>query len=367
MISVFLHPDRANLSYMLSSNGTVIKNPLSAYVIYERNGIWYLQLEFPISEVHGKEIPNEAVFKVDLGFIDKQLFRLLYVIKNKKKKTYTCYCNHVFFDAQKEVVVFDKRSIKTNWTGAVNTLNTIISESSPKNPYHVYGRLNGQTTTAYWEKYNLLECMFGDDDNTLVNRWMTDMQNYHPIAMYDNFNCYFGDMSNYPQALKPKNIYFSAQSELTDNQETISTETTITGIIPQAYNGYMLPNHEIVKSSKWDSYKIHRIEFRSYDDIKLKEDASDDEQDIAYDNLTQVYAALRERANEELAKESNPTTTYGIKPIELPNYKPKVIKPNDTIYLVDELTGKSSQSFQLNSYKWNLITNYAEDIEVIVR
>lgn len=365
-IGVFLYPERSTNDYMLSSNGTVIFHPLSAYVEFKRNSIWYLKVEFPIADLHGKELPNEAIFKVDLTYAKNQFFRMIYKKIDRKKNTYTCYCNHVFFDSQKEVIVFDKRSINTNWSGAINTANTIISECSPRNPYHVYGEINGQTTTAYWEDYNLIQCLFGTEDNTLINRWEDDVKQYHPTAMFDNFNCYFGDGEKYPDAMKPKNIYFSTSSEIEDNSLTETMENTVTGIIPKAYNGYMLPNHEIVKSSKYDQYKIHRIEFRKYDDIKLKEDASEDEKDTAYDTMDQVYTALREAANKDLALEDVPEKTYKLKPVDLPQYKNqrKIIKTNDYIVLVDEKTGVSETKFYIESYKFDLIKETTDSIEV---
>lgn len=84
-IGVFLYPERSTNDYMLSSNGTVIFHPLSAYVEFKRNSIWYLKVEFPIADLHGKELPNEAIFKVDLTYAKNQFFRMIYKKIDRKK------------------------------------------------------------------------------------------------------------------------------------------------------------------------------------------------------------------------------------------------------------------------------------------
>lgn len=364
-VGVFLHTSRADLDYMLASNGNVIVHPTEATIEYNRNGIWYLKITFPMSDIHNNEIPNEAMFKVNLPFADSQLFQTIYITQDKVARTYTCYCNQVFFDCQKEVVVFDNRTINSNWTGAIDTANEIIGENTAKNSYHIYGQLDGQTTTAYWVDYNLIECIFGTGDNSLVNRWTSDMSTYHPCAMFNNYDCYFGDSQYYPDYLKPTTQYIPKEC-MTKREKTVSMENVTTAIVPKSYNGHMLPNHEIVKSSLWDSYRIHRIEFKTYEDIKLKDDASDDEKDTAYSTLAELYVALRNVAKQDLESLMNPVTTYSVNLVNssVSTNLRKDIKLNDTIKAIDDTGELTGLEFYIEKMTYNLVTEYAESLEI---
>lgn len=87
----------------------------------------------------GMEISDESVFKVDINFEEPQLYRIVYPRYNKQSDTYTCYATHVFFDSQKEVFVFDDRTMSGTWQDAINTANDIITKSRPNYPYKIYG------------------------------------------------------------------------------------------------------------------------------------------------------------------------------------------------------------------------------------
>lgn len=247
----------------------VIANPLSADVYMVRNNVWYLKIEFPKNDLHGLKMTNEALFKVDLNFAKGQKFRVVYHKFNKLKETITCYATHVFFDSQNEVYVYDNRTYDGTWDGAINTANSIITKAKPKSPYVVHGKSDsGETNNCYWEQYNLIQCLFGDRDNSLINRWKDTSDDEYTTAMFDNYDCYFGDNIYYPSKLKRNDIYLYSNSIVMDYTKTITMEDVITGIIPKGYDGIMLPNDEIVQGSLWDKYKIHRIQIIEYSDVK---------------------------------------------------------------------------------------------------
>lgn len=140
MIHLFLSKKNTTYQQMIERNGDIVlKNCKSAKATFERNSIWYVEIEFPKSELLGMKISEESVFKVDLNFEKAQLFRIVYFKENRISDTYVCYATHIFFDSQKEIFVFDDRTVNSTWDGAIKTANDIIEKSKSKYPYHVYG------------------------------------------------------------------------------------------------------------------------------------------------------------------------------------------------------------------------------------
>ena len=140
MIHLFLSKKNTTYQQMIERNGNIVlKNCKSAKATFERNSIWYVEIEFPKSELLGMKISEESVFKVDLNFETAQLFRIVYFKENRISDTYVCYATHIFFDSQKEIFVFDDRTVNSTWDGAIKTANDIIEKSKSKYPYHVYG------------------------------------------------------------------------------------------------------------------------------------------------------------------------------------------------------------------------------------
>ncbi len=522
MIHLFFSNKKTTYEQMLNRNGDVIiKHAISAKAIFERNTTWYIEIEFPKSELLGMEITDESVFKVDFNFEKNQLYRIVYPKYQKSSDTYICYATHVFLDAQKEAFVFDDRTMDGNWTKAIQTCNDIIKDSSTKFKYVVHGttwqedyctpqdnmmvyfknmdnqslsidipnasedvntqsqlysynktsaqtfllkkcdKVNGYQTwgilalcscrwlaynssnnivqgsmgtspasnekwvflpnngtykiccanninmnfypiggaksgaqlmiynhgftdmasvlrwnivdaesikTAYWVRYNLIQCMFGSDDNSMINRW-PECEKHRYVAMLNNYDCYFGNPNNYSNELKP-NEYFISNRELSEYTKKKSYENVVTGIIPKAYNGRILPNHEIVKSSKWDVGEIHRIEVQEYSDVILQADNSDSKKTTlgVFTNEANLQAYLRVQAHKTLETElQEPTTETSITFEELftsntPNANR--LKLNDIIYVETEMGERNK--FYINKLTYNLITELPEDMDLVL-
>lgn len=372
----FYNKDTFNLENVLKYHGDyVINKPISATFKPTRNGIWYLELEVTKESVGGKEIPEESLIKVDLNYASNQLFGILYVQENKKKGTYKIYANHVFFDCQKEVIVFDNRTIKGTWEGAISTLNEkLIQRSGSNYPYKVYGNSvdGSETRTAYWERKNIIDCMFGTEDNSMVNRWTEcDANSY--TAMLDNYDCYFGDGNQYAEHLKPNTYRFNMDKIAIENSLKVSVENIVTGIVPKAYNGRLLPNSEIVKLEDYDTRRIHRIEFIEYSDLKFVDDVSDEsEKSSAYQTLDALYSALRAHAKRDLrskkyrySKKERDIKIADLFGYDEGNYEnTKKIKLNDVIELYDPIDG-SLVTFKLQELEYDLITENVKSIKIL--
>lgn len=223
-------------------------------------------------------------------------------------------------------------------------------------------------STAYWQKYNLIQCMFGTENNTLCNRWIECETEYF-TAMFDNYHCYFGDSISYPTNLQQKEYHFNTDNKVEEYIRKINVENVVTGIVPQSYNGHMLPNNEIVKSAYYEGYyNIHRIVFREYNDIKLFDDVSGQTEidGSVYRTIGNLQRALRVRANLELEAQSfgNGLTeiTTTVKATQLINDMTKEddlkqIKLNDILFINDI-------RYKIKSMVFNLITEKASSFDI---
>lgn len=527
MINLFCQSQKYSYEYMISHNGDVtIKHPIEAYVNMARNEIWYLTITFPRSDLLGFEIENEAIFKVDLNFERDQLFRTIYKKYNKGDDTYTVYANHIFFDAQKEVFIFDNRTVKATWDGAIENLNRIVQASGSNHPYRIYGRnwynnfenvapedgiivyfrnvqnpsyaldvpnasetsgtqlqtyvrnqsaaqsfmlkkvgeykgagvygilslcscrwvkssggkvvlgsvntepasndekwiiiktnngyelapysyiyygmypsstniANGNavivydrgtgttgsacrwylesadsTATAYWERYNIIQCMFGTEDNSLMNRW-NECELHRYTAMLDNYSCYFGRPKNYPFNLQPSDIRVD-NKQLTNYAKKISMEKVVTGLIPKAYNGRILPNNEIVKSEMWNNYSLHRIEVKEYSNIKLLEDDTEASKNTlgVFQNLSTLQSYLRIVSQKDLKYSERlqyPTseTTCTIEDLfGNDNVYSETIKLNDIIHA--SVGNNQTEIFYIDELKYDLISLKVTDMKLVL-
>ena len=51
-----------------------------------------------------------------------------------------------------------------------------------------------------WDGMNVIECLFGTNDNSMANAY-PQVAEKHTTAMFNNYDCYFGDMGAYPTEL----------------------------------------------------------------------------------------------------------------------------------------------------------------------
>ena len=149
-----------------------------------------------------------------------------------------------------------------------------------------------------------------------------------------------------------------------------SMENVVTGIIPKAYNGRLLPNNEIVKASNWDTDEIHRIDVKEYSDIKLIADDSQAKKTTlgVFTNEVNLRNYLRIQAKKSLEKElQEPNTETSVKfeelfPYNVPNAQ--ALKINDSIFVETDF-GKRER-FYLNKLTYNLITERPEDLDLVL-
>lgn len=239
-------------------NGDMTLLPTSAQVHVILNGAWEATLEHPIdADGRWKYITEDAVIKMP-SFNGEQLFRIKQT--EKKDSGVSAVLEPIFYDSMDDCFLTDIRPTNKNGQEALALM------TAPNSKYS--GRSNiSKASTAYYEYKNLMEAINGDDDNSFINRWGGEI-------LFDNFNVIINDRAggDYGVELRyGKNI---PQDGLT---ETVDTREVVTRIYPKAYNGHKLSGSGCVDSSLINSYPTVRTATMSFEDVKLAEDASEDD------------------------------------------------------------------------------------------
>lgn len=265
-------------------NGDMTLMPTSAQVHVILNGAWEASLEHPIdADGRWKYIAEDAVVKMP-SFNGEQLFRIKQT--EKKDSGVSAVLEPIFYDSMDDCFLTDIRPTNKNGQEALDLM------TAPNSKYSGSSNIK-KASTAYYEYKNLLEAINGDDDNSFINRWGGEI-------LFDNFNVLINDRAggDYGVELRyGKNI---PQDGLT---ETVDTREVVTRIYPKAYNGHKLSGGGYVDSSLINSYPTIRTATMTFEDVKLAEDASEDDAEngiIICANQEELDKALTDKCKEQL-------------------------------------------------------------------
>ena len=264
-------------------NGDMTLMPTSAQVHVILNRAWEATLEHPIdADGRWKYITEDAVIKMP-SFNGEQLFRIKQT--EKKDSGVSAVLEPIFYDSMNDCFLTDVRPTNKNGQEALALM------TAPNSKYS--GRSNiSKSSTAYYEYKNLMEAINGDDDNSFVNRWGGEI-------LFDNYSVIINDRAggDYGVELRyGKNI---PQDGLT---ETVDTREVVTRIYPKAYNRHKLSGNGYVDSSLINSYPTIRTATMSFEDVKLAEDASEDDAEngvIICADQTALDKALTDKCKEQ--------------------------------------------------------------------
>ncbi len=246
----------ANTDY--TRNGDMTLTPTSAQVHVILNGAWEASLEHPIdADERWKYITEDAVVKMP-SFNGEQLFRIKQT--EKKDSGVSAVLEPIFYDSMDDCFLTDVRPTNKSGQEALDLM------TAPNSKYSGSSNIE-KVSTAYYEYKNLMEAINGDDDNSFINRWGGEI-------LFDNYSVIINDRvgGDYGVELRyGKNI---PQDGLT---ETVDTREVVTRIYPKAYNGHKLSGSGYADSSLINSYPTVRTATMTFEDVKLAEDASEDD------------------------------------------------------------------------------------------
>lgn len=291
MIQIYL-PDNTDYEH----NGDAVLDPMSCECEMVLNDEWHLELEHPIDEDGKfKMIIKEAVISAPTPMGERQLFRIYET--QKDDETVTAYALPIFFDSKDDHILLDVRP--TGKSGQ-EALDILCAESK-------YSGASDITTgaTAYYVRRNLMEAINGDIDQSFINRWGGEI-------LYDNYRVIINQHVGGDYGVRAEFGY-----NLEGIEEHVDMSEVVTRIIPVAYNGHTLDGDSPwVDSPRINDYaKIYTKEIH-FDDVKMIEDASEDEEGCL--TLDELRRKLIIRCNELFAQGIDlPKISYDVNMISL--------------------------------------------------
>lgn len=279
-----------------SINGVVLM-PSSCMLSMEINGVWTIQLENSL-DVRFQNIVENAIISVPTPY-GQARFRITGIDKSNTGISATAV--PVFLDASNDTFIYDQRP--TNRTGQ-QALDILTANTK-------YNGHSDITTpnTAYYQMKNLIECISSDDDNSFLNRWGGEIR-------YHNYDIYINKRLGADNGAR---VEFGFN--LSSVNESIDMTNVVTSIVPVSYNGYTLPDGETVDSSNINKYPTKYIRKIEFNDIKLKEDAQENDEEngvIVCESLEELYSELRKAAAQKFQEGIDlPSITYQVDMVDL--------------------------------------------------
>lgn len=279
MIQIYA-PDNTDFE----KNGDMTLLAVSAQISAELNGAWQATVSCPIDEEGRYQyLTDGAVVKMP-SFNGEQLFR----VKSKEKSDdgITASLEPIFYDSMEDCFLVDVRPTMKNGQDALNIM------TAPNAKYS--GESDIQTLdTAYYQYKNLMEAINGDGDNTFIKRWGGEI-------LFDNFKVIINERVGADRGVElryGKNIPVNGLTEEVDLREVV------TRIYPKAYNGYTLSGDGYADSPLINSYPTIKCGAMTFDDVKMRADASEEEEPdvIVCDTQEELDAALISRCNEQFS------------------------------------------------------------------
>lgn len=312
-------------------NGDMVLFPSDFTVSAELNGTWSAEMTCPLDdEGRWKYIEDQAVVKAP-SFNGEQIFRI--ISKSKSDSGVTAAMQPIFMDSMNDCFLVDVRPTDKTGQEALDIM------TAPNSKYSAESDI-GRRSTAYYQFKNLLEAINGGDDNSFLNRWGGEI-------LFDNFKVIINERvgGDYGVELRyGKNIPANGMTE------DIDMTAVITRIYPKAYNGYTMTNSGYVDSPLINNYPTVKIGTMTFDDVKMREDASEDDEEngvIVCDTQKELDAALKEKCEEQFeAGLDKPAVTISADMVLLQNteeYKDfKVLEEvslGDTIHCINNHLG----------------------------
>ena len=265
-------------------NGDMTLFPTEAIVHPILNGEWEVNLEHPIDqEGRWKYIVEEAVVKMS-SFNGDQLFR----IKKKEKDDggVTAELQPIFMDAKDDCFLLDVRPTDKTGQQALDIM------TAPNKKYKASSNIS-LVSTAYYQTKNLIEAINGDDENSFINRWGGEV-------IFDNYTVIVNERAGRDYGVE---ILYGKNIKEDGFSEEIDMRDIVTRIVPKAYNGHMIEGDEPwIDSPLIDKYPTIRFGVMEFEDIKMREDAQDGDEDdgiIVCDTQEELKMALKQKCEEQ--------------------------------------------------------------------
>ena len=325
-----------------NNNGIgILRDVISASIIEELNGCYELEMEYPIKGYLSEEIKEGNVIKAR-SVESYQLFRIKHVKKNLNRKTVVA--THIFYDWNDDFIE-DTYPQKLAGQAALTWLLDHTVNSNKK--FTAYSDIT-KIATARYVRRNPVECLIGNIDNSFVNVWGGELER-------DNFIIKMLENRGKDTGYK---IIFS--KNLTGIEVDIDYSNVITKIMPQGFDGLLLPE-KYVESSHINEYPNEKIKKVEFSEVQIVDDDEHPENNV---NEETAYELLRTKAKELFDKDKIdvPVVDIKVELIELSKtreYKGKydfleTLKLGDTLYTKVEALDIDI-SIKIVKYQWDVL------------
>lgn len=322
-----------------SHHGYALDDISNDIVTWQLNAKFTLTFDYPMFSEHAGDLVAENIVRVPVPG-GKAAFRIAQVIKSMGHLSITAY--HVFWDLNDDFIA-DTNIVDKDGQGA---LDQIMRAANYPTGVKVLSTI-GNVTNARLVRMSIIKALLGTDDNSFLNRWGGEFD-------WQDFS-----FSVNPRLGKDRGVHFEYVHNLTGYEATKDSSGIITRLLPEGYNGLLLPEL-YVDSPKLGNYRKPKIGTKIYQDIKaIDETQATGDQEGAVP-IQEAYELLRAAAAKEFSEShiDEARWTYKLNVALLENteeYKDlsitTTVLPGDTVTITHKLDGIDVRA-RLTGYTW---------------
>ena len=279
-----------------AANGDMVLFPEKCLLDAELNGTWELELKHPLDpEGRWRYLEAGAVLCVPSFLSKNQRFRIYQV--NKTDNGITVNARPIFMDTGYQHILMDVHLTKISGKEALNKM-------AAGSGMQVKSDIEKISSSSYIRK-NLMEAIAGNDENSFLNCWGGEI-------LFDNETIVINH-----QVGKDQGVRVEFGKNLEGISEEIDFDDVITRIIPVSYKDYTLGGRQPwVDSPRINLYPVVFTKEVTFQDVKRKEDAKEDEDSFA--TLAELWAELKRRCSLMFQDGCDlPRCTYKVNMIDL--------------------------------------------------
>ena len=322
-----------------SHHGYALDDISNDIVTWQLNAKFTLTFDYPMFSEHAGDLVAENIVRMPVPG-GKAAFRIAQVIKSMGHLSITAY--HVFWDLNDDFIA-DTNIVDKDGQGA---LDQIMRAANYPTGFKVLSTI-GNVTNARLVRMSIINALMGTDDNTFLNRWGGEFD-------WQDFS-----FSVNPRLGEDRGVHFEYAHNLTGYEATKDSSGIITRLLPEGYNGLLLPEL-YVDSPKLGNYRKPKIGTKTYQDIKaIDETQATGDQEGAVP-VQEAYELLRAAAAKEFSESyiDEAQWTYKLNVALLENteeYKDlsitTTVLPGDTVTITHKLDGIDVRA-RLTGYTW---------------
>lgn len=322
-----------------SHHGYALDDISNDIVTWQLNAKFTLTFDYPMFSEHAGDLVAENIVRVPVPG-GKAAFRIAQVIKSMGHLSITAY--HVFWDLNDDFIA-DTNIVDKDGQGA---LDQIMRAANYPTGFKVLSII-GNVTNARLVRMSIIKALLGTDDNSFLNRWGGEFD-------WQDFS-----FSVNPRLGKDRGVHFEYAHNLTGYEATKDSSGIITRLLPEGYNGLLLPEL-YVDSPKLGNYRKPKIGTKTYQDIKAIDETQATGDQKGAVPVQEAYELLRAAAAKEFSEShiDEAQWTYKLNVALLENteeYKDlsitTTVLPGDTVTITHKLDGIDVKA-RLTGYTW---------------